>query len=117
MSRTGSTGAIAVFKRNTFLFVCITSVVCGLTLCLWVLGVPGVQNEYARGWSLGLKTLYHYMIGSLLLLITYIMIAKITQKLRIPLDLNLILIPIFWIFFIYSGIELYRAFQIMLSTN
>jgi hypothetical protein len=116
MSRNGSTDAIAVFQRGTFLFMCITSVVCVLTLCLWVLGVPGVQNEYARGWALGLRTLYHYMIGSLLLLITYITIAKITQRLRMPLNLNLILIPIFWIFFIYSGIELYRALQIMLST-
>lgn len=117
MSRNVSTGAIAVFKRGTFLFICITLVVCVLTLCLWVLGVPGVQNEYARGWALGLRTLYHYVIGSLLLLIIYITIAKITQKLRIQLDLNLILVPIFWIFFIYSGTELYQAFQIMFSTK
>lgn len=117
MSRSGRIGAMAAFKRGTFLFICITLVVCLLTIFLWVLGVPGTQNEYARGWALGLRTLYHYMIGSLLLLITYVVSAKISQKLRIPLDLNLIVIPIFWIFFIYSGIELYRAFQIMLSTN
>jgi hypothetical protein len=71
MSGNGITGAIAVFRRGTFTVICITSVVCVLILCLWVFGVPGVQNAYARGWALGLKTLYHYMIDSLLSLITY----------------------------------------------
>lgn len=115
MSRNGRTGAIAALKRRTFLFMGITWVVCLLTLCLWVLGVPGVQNEYARGWALGLKTLYHYLIGCSLLLGSYFLVAKISQRLRIKLDLNLIIISIFWLFFIYSMVCLYQAIQIIVS--
>lgn len=30
---------------------------CVLALPLWLLGVPGVENQYARGWKMGLNVL------------------------------------------------------------
>lgn len=82
-------------------------------LCIWALGVPGVQNAYARGWNLGLTTLFHYFIGCCVFLIIYTVIEKIAQKFHILVRMNLLVASIFWIFFIYSSFKLYQAFQMM----
>lgn len=52
-----------IIKRITFIFICI-SAACSLgLLVIWVFGLPGTRNEYARGWELGLYTLFHYVVG------------------------------------------------------
>jgi hypothetical protein len=33
---------------------------CVLAFPLWILGAPGVENEYARGWLMGLQVLIAY---------------------------------------------------------
>jgi hypothetical protein len=108
---------IIFFKKATVLFIGITLVISLFVTFLWALGVPGVQNEYAKGWALGLKTLFQYFIGSGILLIIYAVVAKISQKFHAVLPLNLMIVSIFWIFFSYSAFQLYLAVKIMISVN
>ncbi len=44
---------------------------CLLLLPLWILGVPGVDNEYARGWNIGLSVLWIYPLSWLLNYMVY----------------------------------------------
>lgn len=115
MERHDRGSSLDSFKRGTFIFICVTSGISLFVLFFWLLGVPGVKNAYARGWVLGLQTLYHYVIGCSILLITYIVIAKIAQRFRAFLSLNWLVISIFWPLFIYSVFQLYQAFKIMFS--
>ncbi len=82
-------------------------------LVIWALGIPGVQNEYARGWNLGLQTLFHYAIGCGILLILYWVSGKMAGKFQALLKLSWIMISLFWLFSLYSMFKLYQAFQIM----
>lgn len=48
----------------------ILAVLCLVALPLWILGIPGVENDYARGWKLGLGALValplvHQLLGLL----------------------------------------------------
>ena len=36
---------------------------CLLVLPLWIFGVPGVDNNYAKGWSMGLSVLFFYPLS------------------------------------------------------
>ena len=36
---------------------------CPLVLPLWVLGVPGIDNEYARGWKMGASVIILYPVA------------------------------------------------------
>jgi hypothetical protein len=36
---------------------------CLLALPFWLMGVPGTENSYAKGWKLGLRTIVVYPIG------------------------------------------------------
>jgi hypothetical protein len=36
------------------------SAVCLLAIPLWMFGIPGIENEYARGWRLGFFTIIAY---------------------------------------------------------
>lgn len=47
----------------------VVAVLCMLAFMPWVLGVPGVQNDYARGWMLGFKIVTFYPLVWLGLLI------------------------------------------------
>lgn len=47
------------------------SALCILALPIWILGIPGVENEYARGWKMGLLTIgITPVMGVILFLVT-----------------------------------------------
>jgi hypothetical protein len=117
MKQTGISRTVTSLNRITFLFIRLTTVISLLTLAFWVLGVPGVQNQYAIGWALGLKTLYHYFIGCCLLLIIYTVVSRIAKRNMAVLRFNILVVSAFWIFFIYSVFNLYQAFVIMFSAS
>jgi hypothetical protein len=101
-------------KIGTFIFVGLTAAFSLLALFLWLFGAPGVENEYARGWRLGFETLYRYLAGCCVALVVYSATAIGSQKFRILIHVSSLVTGIFWIFFIYSAFNLYRAFQIMI---
>lgn len=41
----------------------LVGIACILVLPLWLFGVPGVQNEYARGWNIGLTVIWLYPLS------------------------------------------------------
>jgi hypothetical protein len=113
MSQKYRRSIIAKWQKATFVFICTSAVISLLTLGLWIFGVPGVQNEYAKGWALGLKTLYRYLIGSCLTLTIYFVFARLSSRFPVFDRLQIILLVIFWLFFGYSAFNLFRALQIM----
>ncbi len=40
----------------------LAAVLCALAFPIWVLGVPGIENEYARGWLMGLQVIIAYPV-------------------------------------------------------
>lgn len=61
---------MAFFKSVTIA----SGVVAGLSLLalpMWALGVPGVENDYARGWKMGLNVLLVYPPAWLLTYLPY----------------------------------------------
>jgi hypothetical protein len=117
MEKRDRSNTLILFQQKTIKFIQANTVVSLFALVIWALGVPGVQNAYARGWSLGLTTLFHYFIGCCILLITYTAIQKMARKFHSLTRLNFAVAGIFWIFFIYSICKLYQAFQIMGSSS
>lgn len=115
MSRRDRYDILTVIRRRTFTFIWVSTVFSLGFLILWIFGVPGVQNAYARGWALGLSTLFRYVVGCVLLLIIYAVVGKISERFENVWHFNLITIGIFWIFFLYSAFKIYRSFQIMFS--
>ncbi|MGM3308247.1 hypothetical protein ACSQ6I_20105 [Anabaena sp. WFMT] len=113
MNKGDRIGMIKTLKKRTLIFIYITALISFPTLGLWILGFPGMKNEYARGWSLGLKTLYHYLVGCGIILAIYVVIARGSQKFHVLERFNIIVLGIFWIFFSYSVFNIYRALQIM----
>ena len=41
----------------------VLAILCLLALLPWLLGVPGVDNNYARGWNIGLQALVFYVLA------------------------------------------------------
>jgi hypothetical protein len=117
MGRSDRSRIETLYKKGTLILMGVSIAVSIPMLFLWILGVPGVQNTYARGWSLGLRTLYRYFVGSCTLLISYAVIAMFSRRFHIPHSLNLIILASFWIFFIYSMFNLVRSIQIMISAT
>jgi hypothetical protein len=113
MEKSDRSNTLILFQQKTIKFIQANSVISLFALFIWALGVPGVQNAYARGWSLGLTTLFCHFIGCCILLITSTIIEKIARKFHKLTRLKLAIVSIFWIFFIYSIFRLYQAFQIM----
>ena len=104
-------------QKISFIFICASTPISICVLFLWVLGVPGVQNNYERGWSLGLSALFHYFLGSCMVLIVYGIVAKLAQRFRNLNRINLAVIISFWILFFNTGFKLIQAFEIMLSLS
>ena len=50
------------FKNVTIISSTIAAL-CVLTLPMWALGVPGVENQYAKGWKMGLNVLLVYPLA------------------------------------------------------
>jgi hypothetical protein len=69
---------------RSFNLVAIFSIViaglCILALPLWILGVPGVQNEYAKGWNMGLTVIWFYPLSVLLIYGSYLIIWTLSLK-------------------------------------
>ena len=85
---------------------------CVLALPLWLMGVPGVDNSYAKGWKIGLFTILIYPIAWLCLFAFWRMTRKQIGAERLS-DLNL------WIgagslviLVVASGVVFY-AFKVM----
>lgn len=105
--------SITLFKRGTLLFICTSLILYFFVILFWMAGIPGVENTYAKGWSLGFKTLNDYFIGSCIILIIYLNSSRIFKKISIVPHPKITVASVFWIFFSYSAFNMYRAFQIM----
>jgi hypothetical protein len=57
-----------------------TAFVCLLAFLPWVLGVPGVQNEYARGWNIGFKVISIYPCVWLVMALARKLWVRITKS-------------------------------------
>jgi len=58
-----SSSAISPGKIFASMVLAVTgllALLCALALPIWILGVPGVENEYARGWLMGLQVIIAY---------------------------------------------------------
>lgn len=117
MGRRDRSGTLAKFQKISFIFICATTPLAIFVLLLWVLGVPGVDNNYARGWAVGLSALVHYCLGAGLLLIAYGVVAKLVPGGQRSRYVKLAIISIFWLLFFYTGFNIVRAFQIMLAPS
>ena len=51
----------------------VIAVICGIALPIWILGVPGIENEYARGWRISLITIMTFIFS-------YFMISGINRR-------------------------------------
>lgn len=47
----------------------ILAVLCLVAIMPWILGIPGVENDYARGWKLGLGVIIGFPLAHRLLLL------------------------------------------------
>jgi len=56
------------------------AVLCILVLPLWILGVPGIENEYARGWEIGLWVIVFYPVLWLATLAISRLLIWITER-------------------------------------
>ena len=106
---------ITLFKRGTLLFICTSLILYFLAILLWIPGIPGVENTYAKGWFLGFKTLNDYFLGSCIILIIYLNTSRIFKKISIVTHPQIIVASVFWMFFSYSAFNMYRAFQLMIT--
>lgn len=41
----------------------LAAVLCVVAFPIWILGVPGVQNKYAKGWGMGFEVIVAYPIA------------------------------------------------------
>lgn len=62
------------------IFSIIIAGLCILALPLWILGVPGVQNEYAKGWNMGLTVIWLYPFSILLIYGSYLIVWILSLK-------------------------------------
>ncbi len=102
-----------VLKIGTLIFAGTTAVITLPLLGLWLLGIPGVENAYAIGWGLGLKTLWHYLLVCLFTVVGSLLMMGLQRQLAGLRYGQVAIAGFFWIFFGYSVVNLYRAFQIM----
>ncbi|WP_008316205.1 hypothetical protein [Leptolyngbya sp. PCC 6406] len=106
-----------LFNIGTFGVSLLSGIASAGLIFLWMFGVPGnPTNAYATGWKLGLTTLFNYIIGDVLILLTYgilflVSLANIPNCQRVFFGLSLF----FWLFFGFSMFQLIRAFVIMFS--
>jgi hypothetical protein len=50
---------------------------CVLGIPLWILGVPGTQNAYAKGWEMGLGVILKYPAAWLAIYLPYFVLNKL----------------------------------------
>ncbi|MBD2310390.1 hypothetical protein H6G20_01670 [Desertifilum sp. FACHB-1129] len=117
MRRRDRLNILTIIKRITFIFIGISAVCSSAVLFLWIFGLPGTQNGYARGWELGLYTLFHYVVGCVFFFVTYVIGILVSKKFQRMRNFNLFTISIFWIFFLYSAFNMLRAFYMMFSAS
>ncbi len=85
---------------------------CALVIPFWIIGIPGVENDFARGWKIGLDVIMYYPI-------TWVIVFGVSWGLRrvIPLNgqrsLTVVVAFCFMIFFAVALLRLGQAFQIM----
>jgi hypothetical protein len=115
MSQSQPNKLLSILKTATWVIAGITALLTLLLLPLWILGVPGTRNNYAIGWSLGLATLFQYLIGCCITLATFGISALTSRKYPASKHVSTAATGAFWVFFSYSIFNIYRAFDIMLK--
>ena len=74
---------MAFFKSITIISGVVAGL-CVLALPMWALGVPGVENQYAKGWKMGLNVLLVFPIAWLVNYIPYfVMQSRISEAGRL----------------------------------
>ncbi len=85
---------------------------CMLALPLWLLGVPAVENQYARGWRMGLNVLLIYPVVWLFNYVSYfVMRNRIGEQSR--LRWQLIAGSIALVILLIAIVQMLQAFETM----
>lgn len=56
---------------------------CILIFPVWILGIPGIDNEYARGWNMGLNVILLYPVACALNYIPYLFVRGRLSRLSL----------------------------------
>ncbi|HWM24673.1 MAG TPA: hypothetical protein VNP98_07605 [Chthoniobacterales bacterium] len=59
-------------------------VLCLLALPFWLLGIPGVENSFAKGWAIGFYTLGAYPIAWLCVFVSWLIARKLVSAEHLP---------------------------------
>ena len=86
---------------------------CILIFPLWILGVPGVDNEYARGWNMGLNVILLYPVACALNYVPYLFVRARLSRLSL-LRWQQIMTAIAIALFVLAAIRMSQAFKIIL---
>lgn len=62
------------FFKSIIILSGVLAALCLLALPLWMLGVPGVEGQYAKGWKMGLNVILLYPAAWLLNYIPYFLL-------------------------------------------
>lgn len=65
--------------QQVAIFSSVIASLCVLILPLWILGVPGIENDYARGWGMGLNAILLYLLSYLLNYALYFFLTRMSS--------------------------------------
>ena len=84
---------------------------CVVALPFWILGVPGIEGDYAKGWNMGLTAIIRFPLFWLVILIISTILKTFYKKRIRQIKIvahNLLLLLIIWLL-----VTLFLAFRIM----
>ncbi len=89
----------------------VIAALCLVVLPFWILGVPGVEGDYAKGWSMGLTAIIRFPLFWLVILIISTILQTFYKKRIRQIEIvvhNLLLLLVLWLL-----VTLFFAFRIM----
>lgn len=85
---------------------------CILIFPIWILGVPGIDNEYARGWEMGLNVILLYPFSCALNYIPYLLVQGRLSDLS-QLRWQQITTGVAIALFTLAALRMFQAFRII----
>jgi len=89
----------------------VIAVFCVVALPFWIFGVPGIEGDYAKGWSMGLTAIIRFPIFWLIILIISTILKTFYKKRIRQIEIvvhSLLLLLILWLL-----VTLFFAFSTM----
>jgi len=65
-----------IHKKKIIIISIILACLCVVAIPLWVLGVPGIEGDYAMVWTLGFRILVWYPLLTILNYLVFFLIGK-----------------------------------------